>query len=314
MKAAWEGFPYPIIVDTDMGDDIDDTWTVMLLLADKRFDVRMIVLTNFDTEYKLKLAAKMLERVNRTDIPIVVTPSQNIPRNFRYGQGRWIGDYDLEQYPGTVIRHGYLDAIKHQILDSPRKTCIFELAPSTTLAALLRYAPEVTERCFAYAMAGAINSSYETLDTVVGEFNIACDAEAARQVFQSDLDYTMLPLDVCAHIRVQGEQYRRFLSIRSVYADIIRENYRCWAEDAFFENQNDDTKASSILFDWIVPWYALYPENFRVTCSSIQIDERNVTALAADGTGSNIRWAERVENTAQMIDDSLAVLEAGGGP
>lgn len=284
----------------------------MLLLADKRFDIRMIVLTNFDTEYKLNLVAKMLEQVNRTDIPVVVTPSKNIPRDFRYGQGRWIGDYDLRKYPGTIIRQGYLDAIKRQILDSPQKTCIFELAPNTTLAELIRYAPQVTAHCFAYAMAGAINSSYETLDTVVGEFNIACDAEAARQVFQSDLEYTMLPLDVCARIRVQGDQYRRFLSIRSVYADIIRENYRYWVEDAFFENQNDDAKASSILFDWIVPWYALYPENFKITSAPVYINEHNVTASATDGTGANIHWAERMENAAQMIDASLAVLEAGG--
>ena len=52
MEGTLKPFSFPIIVDTDIGDDIDDTWTLMLLLADKRFDVRMIVLTNFDTEYK----------------------------------------------------------------------------------------------------------------------------------------------------------------------------------------------------------------------------------------------------------------------
>ena len=304
-------FPYPVIVDTDVGDDIDDTWTLMLILADKRFDVRMIVLTNFDTEYKLKLTAKMLERIGRTDIPLVVTPSVHVPENYRRGQESWIGDYDLSAYPGVVIRDDWEEAVAQQILSSAQKTCIFELAPNTSLAALLRYAPAIVDNCFVFAMAGAVNGSYETLDRVVGEFNVACDADAARQVFRSNLDYTMLPLDVCARIRVKDEAYKRFLSIRSVYADIIRENYRCWLENAFFENDNDDTKASSILFDWIVPWYALYPENFCTVCSPLYVDEQNVTVAAARGEYGTVRFAKSVKNTAQMIDACLTVLAGG---
>ena len=60
----------PVILDTDIGFDIDDTWALGLLLKCPELDVKLITTSSDNTPIKAKLVAKFLEIVGRTDIPI----------------------------------------------------------------------------------------------------------------------------------------------------------------------------------------------------------------------------------------------------
>ena len=44
--------PIPVILDTDLGDDIDDTWVLAMLLASPQVDVKLIVTASDDTPTK----------------------------------------------------------------------------------------------------------------------------------------------------------------------------------------------------------------------------------------------------------------------
>lgn len=60
----------PVILDSDIGDDIDDTWALGLLLRCPELDVRL-ALTDFGKpEYRAKVLAKFLQTVGRTGIPV----------------------------------------------------------------------------------------------------------------------------------------------------------------------------------------------------------------------------------------------------
>ena len=60
----------PVIIDTDIGSDIDDTWALAMALGCPEIDVRMVVTCTGDTHYRAKIVCKFLERVGRTDIPV----------------------------------------------------------------------------------------------------------------------------------------------------------------------------------------------------------------------------------------------------
>ena len=47
----------PIILDTDIGGDIDDTWALALLLKSPEFDVKLIVSDTGDTVYRARIIA-----------------------------------------------------------------------------------------------------------------------------------------------------------------------------------------------------------------------------------------------------------------
>jgi hypothetical protein len=60
----------PVILDTDIGTDIDDTWALVMLLNSPELDLRLVVTETGDTTYRAKIVARMLEIAGRTDVPI----------------------------------------------------------------------------------------------------------------------------------------------------------------------------------------------------------------------------------------------------
>ena len=53
----------PVIVDTDIGHDVDDVWALAFLLRCPELDVKLITTTTGDTLYRARLTAKLLENL-----------------------------------------------------------------------------------------------------------------------------------------------------------------------------------------------------------------------------------------------------------
>jgi inosine-uridine nucleoside N-ribohydrolase len=51
----------PVILDTDIGSDIDDVWALVMLLNSPELDVKLILTANGDTVYRARIVAKLLE-------------------------------------------------------------------------------------------------------------------------------------------------------------------------------------------------------------------------------------------------------------
>ena len=62
--------PIPVILDTDIGFDVDDVWALAFLLRCPELEVKLITTTTGDTHYRARIVAKLLEIAGRTDIPI----------------------------------------------------------------------------------------------------------------------------------------------------------------------------------------------------------------------------------------------------
>jgi hypothetical protein len=64
--------PEKIIIDTDIGDDVDDAFAVALALKSPEVEILGITTTFGDTEARAKLVDRMLGEAGRTDIPVAV--------------------------------------------------------------------------------------------------------------------------------------------------------------------------------------------------------------------------------------------------
>ncbi|MHC4497214.1 MAG: nucleoside hydrolase, partial [Planctomycetota bacterium] len=93
----------PVIFDTDICDDIDDTWALALLLQSPEFDVKLVTTAVGNTASKAKTVARFLEIAGRTDIPIGIGVKQ---RDGSHRQDAWAKDYKLSSYPGTIHEDG----------------------------------------------------------------------------------------------------------------------------------------------------------------------------------------------------------------
>ena len=96
--------PIPVILATDIGDDIDDTWALGFLLRCPELDLKLVIGEYGKTEYRAKLLAKFLQTVGRPDIALGLGTVADPPGEG--AQAGWIRNCDLDRYPGQVHHDG----------------------------------------------------------------------------------------------------------------------------------------------------------------------------------------------------------------
>lgn len=288
----------PVIIDTDIGSDIDDTWALCLALAVRALDVKLICVTHEDVDYKAKLVAKILERTGNTQIPVAIGRRTDIVTNV---QAAWLDGFDLHGYRGTVVRD-CAAAIADTVARNPHTT-ILEMGPLTNLADTLRAYPQVKENSRIVAMGGAVYRGYINETAPAAEYNVIIDTASYRTVFKSGWDLTLMPLDVCRDIFVKGDTYRRLLRSDNAYAQVIRENYAVWQRDyTGGAIKFDADTTSSILYDFAPVFYALRPDAYETEYVRLSVTEDGRTAVDPDGVP--VRCALRVKN--QAVLDAIA--------
>ena len=106
-----------VIIDTDIGDDVDDAFAVALALRSPELEILGITTTFGDTETRAKLLDRMLGELGRQDIPVAVgipTHATNVFTQRRYAEG---GHFARARIPGqwTSLRSRYA-AIRGRLL------------------------------------------------------------------------------------------------------------------------------------------------------------------------------------------------------
>jgi inosine-uridine nucleoside N-ribohydrolase len=195
-----------IIVDTDIGGDIDDIWALILMLSTNLFDVKLISVTNGDIDYQVKIVAKILYLLNKQYIPIAKGVSNN--NENIYPQLKWVEDFDLKNYSGRIYE-SYQEAYK-EVLNKDSEVALIGLAPLSSLVTVVPILQKYNIKTI--LMAGSINIGYFDSDTPDAECNIVSDLEAARLFLSSNIDVTLAPLDVCNKIIINKDNYKNIRS------------------------------------------------------------------------------------------------------
>jgi len=249
----------PVILDTDIGIDIDDTWALAMLLKSPELDVRLVVSDTGDTRYRAKIIAKMLEIARRTDVPIGIgIPLERQPTP----QAAWVEGYDLSRYPGTVCEDG-VGAIVDTIMGSPEPVTLISIGPVPNIAAALAREPCIAQRARYVGMQGSIRRGEHGSAEPCVEYNVVKFAHAAQAVFAAGWEMTITPLDTCGLVRLRGEKYRAVRDCRDPLVRALVENYSLWAREFLDAKGLDVGTQSSILFD-TVAIYLAFAEEFLV--------------------------------------------------
>src|SRR5687767_11480554 len=61
-----------VILDTDIGDDIDDAWALAFVISYQGFTPLGVTITHGNTPERAKIACKLLHLAKRGDIPVFV--------------------------------------------------------------------------------------------------------------------------------------------------------------------------------------------------------------------------------------------------
>jgi len=269
-----------VILDTDIGGDIDDTWALAMMLNCHELDTRLVVTATADTVYRAKIVAKLLERNHRTDVPVGIGlrfPSDG-PREH---QLPWVKDYPLEQYPGAVYQDG-VQAMIDVVEASPEPVTLIAIAPLTNIAELVRRAPHLTRRINLISMMGSIDYQHRHVPGAIAEFNVVKDIPAAQTVFAAQWNsLAITPLDSCGHVVLNRERYQRVKNSTVPLARDVIENYRIWNGGG---TGYDPETASSVLFDTVAVYMAYSTAKLQMKPMKLKVDDEGFTRPDPNGT------------------------------
>ena len=280
----------PVIIDTDVGTDVDDMWALAFALRCPELDIRLITTCTGDVEYRAALVAKLLEVAGRTDIPIGLgLPLDSAPAP----QKAWIEDYQLNLYPGMVIEDG-VGAICDTINQSENPVTIIAIGPLPNIAAALQRAPSIIENSKFIGMHGSLRIGYLGAPKPMKEYNVKQHALSCKSVFEAGWEKEITPLDTCGNIILTGDNFQR---VRNSADDLVRaviENHLIWYEAVAsspvvgpFIKKMDPQVQSSILYDCVAIYMAFSSDGLVYEKLPISITEDGMTVIDDDGSMVN---------------------------
>jgi len=286
------GAQRPVIIDTDIGDDIDDTWALLMLLRTPGLDIKLAVGDYGNAVYRARLLAKLLELTGRADIPIGIGVGRaDEPGN----QGGWLGDYRLDDYAGIVHDDG-VQAIVDTVLGSPDEVTLLCLGPVPNIAAALEREPRIAENAHIVGMYGSVYRGYAGEEGVAAEWNVRVDPASLQTVFAAPWEITITPLDTCGLVTLDGERYRRLYESDDPWLLALMENYAAWLPNApYMDPATDPTRASSTLFDTVAVYLASQRDLVDIERLPLRVTDDGYTVIDTDNgrpVDCAVRWRD----------------------
>ena len=292
--------PIPVILDTDLGLDVDDVWALAFLLRCPELDLRLVVSDTGDTTYRAALAAKVLAAAGRTDVPIGV----GIPLDDAdHTHATWLDGYDLDDYPGEVLTDG-VGALCETIMASAEPVTVIAIGPVPNLAAALAREPRIVENSRFVGMHGSIRLGYADIPKPMREFNVKMHALACRQVFASPWERTITPLDTCGNVYLDGQRFERVAASTDPLMQAVMGNHEGWREatrDWPMLQDLDLERRSSILFDTVAVWLAFAEDLVEIETLPLTVTPDGKT-LIDEANGQPTRCATRWRDKEAFLD------------
>jgi len=282
------GGKIPVIFDTDICDDIDDTWALALLLQSPEFDVKLITTEVRNTPSKAKVVAKFLQTVGRTNIPIGIGVQHN---QASHRQQAWIKDYELSSYPGTIYEDG-VQALIDTIMKSRKPIKVVAVGPLPNIAAALEREPRIAEKAEFVGMHGSIYRGYGGSSKPSAEYNVKAFVKETQKVFTAPWNMTITPLDTCGIVNLKGQKYQKVLNRNSSLTRALIENYRAWYKQGILNQKKELSQAevnkrveqklnssSTTLFDTVGIYLAMSTELVKMEKLGIKVTDDGYTRI-----------------------------------
>lgn len=291
----------PVILDTDIGDDIDDTWALMMLLRMPELDLKLAVSDYGNAIYRCRLLAKLLQLTGRTDVPIGVGLGKE---NLAGQQSGWVGDYRLDDYPGVILEDG-VQAIIDTIHASPEPVTLLCIGPAPTIAAALERDPTITDNAQVVGMYGSVYAGYADDEGPAAEWNVRVDPASLQAVLAAPWEITITPLDTCGQVVLDGAGYRALYESDDPWLKALMENYAVWLPGApYMDPDTDVTRVSSTLFDTVAVYLAAEQDLVEMERLPLRVTDDGYTVIDTDNgrpVNCAVAWKDLPRFKAELV-------------
>jgi len=216
----------PIILDTDIGGDIDDNFALALIINSPELELLGVTTVSGNTQARARLAAKMLWEAGGKwrQVPVAAgEPGSTQP--FDQPQLRW-----AEGFTSPALRpERAVDFLKAEFDRRPGEITLLTIGALTNAAALLKSDPPVAKKIKRIVMmGGSVARGFAPGSAPGPESNIEENVGAAQAVFTSGVPILMVPLDVTAMLQLDDAGRHRVFTHLSPLTDALTLLYHLW--------------------------------------------------------------------------------------
>lgn len=230
----------PILLDTDLGSDVDDELALALLWGSPEADLVGVCTTYGDVGVRARIVAAMAALAHR---PVTIAPGQSATLS---GREIWWAGHEGDAYgelpPGPPDPSTWAKPSPGALLLSNHAAGahILAISPLASVATAIALGLD--------GIAGITIMGGEWSDPTVGEHNLASDSVAARQVLTSALPITVIGLEGTRQVHFEEPEIARFAACGPL-GSIIAGEMRSWMArwDEPFEVPHDPLTALALL-------------------------------------------------------------------
>jgi inosine-uridine nucleoside N-ribohydrolase len=288
----------PVIIDTDIGDDIDDAFALTIALQDPRLEVLGVTTAWGDTRTRTLLVRRLLASLGRRDVVVAQGPATQDAVPFT--QRKWaLGATDTSPAPDAI------EFIREQSRRRPGQITLVALAPLSNIEALQRRDPDALQLLKQVViMAGSIHAGYNQGGAIPvaepsAEYNVASAPAGLVTLLRSGIAVRLFPLD-STQIKFDEVRRARLFAYGSPASDALTLLYHQW------RLLNSWGQITPTLFDAVPIVWMLQPSSCPLTPMRIAVDKRGYTR-PVDGE-PNVAVCLSVDETAtqRLIMDTQA--------
>jgi purine nucleosidase len=212
----------PVILDTDIGSDVDDILALVMLAKSPELQLIGITTVYGDTIHRARIAQATCAMLERPDLKIVAGAPKPISGRQVYWaghEGEGMQDLASIAIDTSLKAEEYLVASADQ---SSGELEILAIGPLTNIAKAIQYSAEFKSRVkHLYLMGGAF-----WLDRA--EHNIRCDLDAARIVFESGIPITAVGLDLTLRVWITERDVQKIATLPNQLGKTLENEIRTW--------------------------------------------------------------------------------------
>lgn len=268
--------PQLVILDTDIGDDIDDAFALALVLRSPELRLLGVETAFGDTDLRARLVDRYLAAVGRTDIPVMAGVET---KNTHFTQAAY-----ARQWPA----HKHSDAVPFlldQIRAHPGQITLIAIGPLFNAQAAIERAPATFKKLKRVVIMGG--SVYRGYDAKNGdkntppspEWNIVCNPAGAKALFASGVPVFVMPLD-STQIHLENPSLGSLFAHGSQLTDQLTLLYHQWTGPSVWR--------SPTLYDPVAVAYALRPEICPTTPMRLEVDDKGFTRPVAGAPNAQV--------------------------
>jgi purine nucleosidase len=235
-----------IIIDTDIGDDIDDAFAVGLALNSPEVEILGITTAWGDTQLRARLLDRLLAEMGNSATAI----AEGIPTKSKtpFSQARW-----AQAGPPPKSHRPAVDFLLEQIQQNPGAITLVGIGPLTNVGAAIDRDPATFKKLQRVViMGGSIRKGYDDLGYTPDrgtqpEYNIYSDIPAAQKLFASGVPLYVMPLD-STQLKLDEEKRALLFRQSTPLTDALTLLYHQWGQQ------------TPTLFDVMAVAYVLDPK------------------------------------------------------